>query len=82
ALPEQIHVQYNNVIVHGWSPSDAKIAETVLDSFFGDALIARGRGVDVKPAGATAAMDWHHFLCAYDVSTLSDVARAYVTYAD
>ncbi len=78
--PDQIRFQYNNVIIHGWSPKDAVIAERVADDFFAKSMLGRTRGVDVKPEGANASLDWHHFLCTHEISSLSDEARAYVAF--
>lgn len=72
AEPQRVRYQYNNVIVHAWSPTDARIAERVGLEVFGDALAGHGRGLDVHDR------DWHTFLCEDDVATLSDEALAYV----
>jgi hypothetical protein len=45
--PDMPRFQYNNLIVHAWSPADAEIAEAVgLDLFRGH-LAGHGRGLDV-----------------------------------
>jgi len=78
--PDQIRFQYNNVIIHGWSPKDAAIAERIADDFFARSILGRARGVDVRPDGASAPLDWHHFLCTHEVSSLSREASSYLRF--
>jgi hypothetical protein len=81
--PEQTRFQYNNIIVHGRSPSDARLAEQVGVAMFGAVLIGRGRGVDVgTPPNASNALDWHHFLCTGSIEQLSQEGQAFVQFQD
>jgi hypothetical protein len=82
-LPGQERFQYNDVIIHGHSPDDARIAERVGLAFFGVALAGHGRGLDVgSPPDAHGALDWHHFLCQGDLGVLSDEAMRFVRFDD
>ena len=79
----QVRFQYNDIIVHGHSPTDAKIAERVGIEMFGASLVGHGRGLDVAVATATTGvLDWHHYLCAVGSSMLSADALAFVHFAN
>lgn len=72
AEPQRLRFQYNNVIVHAWSPADGLIAERVGLEHFAGTLTAHGRGLDVM------GRDWHTFLCQDQLGVLSEEALAYV----
>lgn len=77
--PEMARLQYNNLIVHAWSPTDATYAEEVGLAVFGGRLAGRGRGLDVgTPPDARDATDWHHFLCEGDPAVLPEEALKFV----
>ena len=77
----QVRFQYNDIIVHGHSPTDAKIAERVGLEMFGSSLVGHGRGLDVAVATATTGvLDWHHYLCAEGSSKLSADALSFVRF--
>ena len=79
----QVRFQYNDIIVHAYSPADARIAERVGFDLFGSSLVGHGRGLDMASAtSTTGALDWHHYLCAEGPAKLSAEAIAFVRYAD
>ncbi|MDP2315179.1 MAG: hypothetical protein Q8P41_19925 [Pseudomonadota bacterium] len=81
--PGKARFQYNNIVVHGHTPADARIAETVGLAVFGVALAGHGRGLDVGFApDLRDVRDWHHFLCEGDLGVLSAEALAFVRFDD
>lgn len=77
--PDMPRFQYNNLIVHAWSPADAEIAEAVGLELFSGHLAGHGRGLDVgTPPDARNATDWHHFLCEGDLTALPEEALVFV----
>ena len=60
---------YINIAVHAPTMKDAKIAESVGLTFFGDKLESYSRGVDYREPNK-APISWPTFLCTHDVNTL------------
>jgi hypothetical protein len=84
-LPGQVRFDYNNVIVHGHTPADARLAEQIGLAFFAGQLAGHARGLDVATApNATNPLDWHHYLCSTlgDLSALSTEAVDFVSFHD
>jgi hypothetical protein len=77
--PDMPRFQYNNLIIHAWSPRDAEVAEAVGLELFRGQLAGHARGLDVgTPPDASNATDWHHFLCEGDVAALPGEALLFV----
>ena len=76
--------QYNNIVVHGATEADARMAEQVAASVFGTALGSIGRGLDVPdPNAARPTQDvWSVYLLKHqgDLSGLPPQAQAFVRY--
>jgi len=78
----RVRYQYNDIIVHGHSPANAKLAERIGLAHFGAALAGHARGLDLISAHTGSELDWHHYLCAEGISGLSDEALAFVRHQD
>jgi hypothetical protein len=78
--PGVARFQFNNIVIHAGSSTDAKIAERVATKFFKEKLVSIGRGLDIKINQRT--FDWNNFLCAKVRVTLPPSANSYLSYAE